>query len=107
MSKAKTTKADIGIPISGNSAESQATEPPAVEHRLKPPVYPFLVGDGSRRVANQISQIALLANNKVPDSFEACIRTLRLVPVKNVHPNVGAYRAECIDWLLGRKAALK
>jgi hypothetical protein len=80
---------------------------PDVEHRQKPPAYPFLVGPGSRHVANQISHVAALADKSKPDSFEACIRMLKLVQVKNVHPNVGIYRAECIDWLEGRKAALK
>lgn len=80
-----------------------STPPPAVEHRVQPPKYPFLVGDNAKRVANQISHITAMAHRSKPDSFEACIRTLKLCQVKNLHPNVGVYRAECIDWLEGQK----
>lgn len=86
-------------------APSNAEAPPEIQSRQQPPEAPALglLVPVSRDAVKRIEAVLRYAMaSRHPQGAEAGLQTLQGMSTLNMHPAVAAYRAEVMDYLLGK-----
>jgi len=83
----------------------ESVQPDPVAHRKTLPAVPTgLVGRSAQLMIVRINATARQSHPKHPD-LGTLIADVSRQPVKNLHPAVASYKAECLDYLRGLQEA--